>query len=398
MIGDSVRTAANAHELGQTTVRGEGARSVVHTDPGTPAGTYLRRYWHPIYISAELETNWSKPIRIMGQNLTLYRGESGAAHLVAARCAHRGLQLSAGIVEGEEIRCAYHGWKYRGDGQCIQQPCEPKPFAEKIRIGAYPVREYLGLIFAYLGVGQPPEFPRYPHLEDGGLVVAWGLAWPFNYFQHLENAIDETHFSFLHALSRFKVLNFDVPKISAEETDFGLVQYGERSNGVVRKTYYHMPNATSWMQPSEFPEETDWRESIGWRVPIDDVSHYTYMLRHYHCSTADVPKLQDRLDEDRRELAKLRPFPEIVADVLAGRMRWQDIEFRHLGTDMTLIEDQVANAGQGAIADQSNEHLGNADAAIVLLRRIWQRELRTQDEGLPLKRWAATMPKPTAGM
>lgn len=395
MIGES---GARATQVGQKTLRGEGQSLVVHTDPGTPAGRYLRRYWQPVAISADLKKNWSLPIRIMGQNLTLYRGESGAAYLVAERCAHRGLKLSTGIVEGDEIRCAYHGWKYNGTGQCIQQPCEPEPFAQKIRIDGYPVREYMGLIFAYLGEGEPPAMPSYPHLEDGGHVLAWGLPWPFNYFQHLENAVDETHFSFLHALSRFKVLNFDVPRISAEETDYGLVQYGERSNGVVRETYYHMPNATSWMQPPEFPEETGWRESIGWRVPIDDYSHFTYILRHYHVEEKDLPTLHERLADDRRELAKLRPFGEIVEDVLAGKMRWQDIEFRHLGTDMTLIEDQIANAGQGAIADQSNEHLGRADTAIVLLRRIWQRELRAQEEGMPLKQWSNTMPKPTPGM
>jgi len=398
MITDSERLPADTDEVGKAAVTVQGARSVVHTDPGTPAGRYMRRFWHPVYISAELQNNWSVPIRIMGQNLTLYRGDSGTPHIVAARCAHRGLKLSVGIVEGEEIRCSYHGWKYNGTGQCVQQPCEPKPFAEKIRIAAYPVREYMGFIFAYLGDGEPPEFPRYPHIEDGGYVLAWGVEWPFNYFQHLENAIDETHFSFLHALSRFKVLNFDVPKITTKETDYGLVQYGERSTGALRETYYHMPNATSWMQPPEFSEETEWRESIGWRVPIDDHSHFTYILRHYHVADSDVAKLQERLADDRRELDKLRPFTEIVEDVLSGKMRWQDIEFRHQGTDMTLIEDQIANAGQGAIADQSNEHLGGADGAIILLRRIWQRELRALDEGLPLKNWSSTMPKPTSGM
>src|SRR6478672_8885756 len=133
----------------------------VHTGPGTLAGAYWRRYWHPVYVKDRLKPASAVPIQILGENFTLYRGESGAPHVVDFRCAHRGTQLSVGWVEGECIRCMYHGWKYDASGQCVEQPAEDAGFAEKVRIRSCPTKEYLGLIFAYLGAGDAPPFPTY---------------------------------------------------------------------------------------------------------------------------------------------------------------------------------------------------------------------------------------------
>jgi len=123
---------------------------LVSTRPGSLAGTYMRRFWHPIYRAEDIKPGEAKPLSIMSENFTLYRGETGTPHIVDFRCPHRGAQLSAGWVEGDSIRCMYHGWCFESAGQCIEQPAEDKPFAKKIRIRSYPAREYLGLIFAYL--------------------------------------------------------------------------------------------------------------------------------------------------------------------------------------------------------------------------------------------------------
>ena len=109
-------------------------RDFVHTGPGTLAGRYMRRFWQPVYRAKDLPAGHAKPIKIMNEEFTLFRGESGKPQVVAFRCAHRGAQLSAGWVEGECIRCMYHGWKYDASGQCVEQPAEEKPFVEKIRI------------------------------------------------------------------------------------------------------------------------------------------------------------------------------------------------------------------------------------------------------------------------
>ena len=92
-------------------------------------------------------------------------------YFVGYRCAHRGTQLSVGWVEGDFIRCFYHGWKYDGAGQCVEQPAEAEAFAPKVRVPAYPVQEYIGLIFAYLGEGEPPPLPRYPKMESADISL-----------------------------------------------------------------------------------------------------------------------------------------------------------------------------------------------------------------------------------
>ncbi len=140
------------------------ARSLdfARTGPDTLAGQYLRRFWHPVYRSQDLPLGKMVPIQIMSERFTLYRGETGIPHVVAFRCAHRGTQLSTGWVEGDCVRCRYHGWKYDGSGQCVEQPGEDESNAAKVQIRSYPTKEYLGHIFAYLGVGEPPPLRRFP--------------------------------------------------------------------------------------------------------------------------------------------------------------------------------------------------------------------------------------------
>ena len=132
----------------------------VRTGPGTLMGKILRRYWQPVAVSSSLSAGRAMPIRILGEDLTLYRGVSGQPYVVAGRCAHRLSLLHIGWVEDECIRCFYHGWKYDGTGQCVEMPAEDEEFAEKVRILSYPAKEYAGLIFAFMGGGEPPVFPR----------------------------------------------------------------------------------------------------------------------------------------------------------------------------------------------------------------------------------------------
>src|SRR5438874_261224 len=136
----------------------------VSTGPGTLAGRYLRTFWQPIYRAQDLAAGRAVPIQIMSERFTLYRGETGRAYLVDFRCAHRGTQLSVGWVEDDCIRCRYHGWTYDASGQCVEQPGEDPRFAAKVCLRSYPTREYAGLIFAYLGEGEPPPFQPYPNL------------------------------------------------------------------------------------------------------------------------------------------------------------------------------------------------------------------------------------------
>src|SRR5437763_5524981 len=135
------------------TIRQVGPNDLPYTGPGTPAGEFLRHFWQPIYRGEDLPAGRAMPLRLMNEDFTLYRGESGDVHAIAFRCAHRGTQLSTGWVEGDNLRCFYHGWVYDGSGQCMEQPAEPEPFCNRIKIRSYPVEEYLGIVFVYMGEG-----------------------------------------------------------------------------------------------------------------------------------------------------------------------------------------------------------------------------------------------------
>ena len=204
-----------------------------HTGPGTLAGRFMRRFWQPVYLAAKLPPGHAKPIRIMSEDFTLYRGEGGTPHLVAFRCAHRGTQLSTGWVEGDCVRCFYHGWKYDASGQCVEMPAEDPSFPPKVKIRSYPTEEYVGLIFVYLGEGEPPPLPRYPELEGEGLLTNSSYLRECNYYNQLESNMDELHVAFVHRESVFSDvgLNVDIPEVSGEETDYGVVKYGKRKIG-----------------------------------------------------------------------------------------------------------------------------------------------------------------------
>src|SRR5919201_300587 len=131
--------------------------------PGTPMGDLLRRYWQPIAVTGELANNPVKPVRILGEDLTLFRARGGHLGLIGQRCAHRLVDLRCGIPTQDGLKCAYHGWTYDPTGQCIDQPAESPEhrFKERVRLRSYPVQELGGLVWAYLGPQPPPLIPRW---------------------------------------------------------------------------------------------------------------------------------------------------------------------------------------------------------------------------------------------
>ena len=357
------------------------------TGPGTLAGRYLRSFWQPIYVSSELSAGEARPICVMGQRYTLFRSVNGEPRVVAYRCAHRGTQLSVGTVEDDCIRCFYHGWKYNGDGRCVEQPAEKVSFASKVRIASYPVQDYLGLVFAYFGEGEVPELQRFRDLEGSGILECERIACDFNYFNEIENAPDEMHVYFAHRglLShRGEVI---LPTISCEETEYGFVQYGVREYSPVTSWVTHilMPNCGEWLVPPdpEYRGPGGWRDSVYWWVPIDDFSHFTYNVRRVRISRERTAEYMEYQRRRRELLVGLPPPSEVASAVLAGKCRVQDVR----RPDATWIQDHVAQAGQGVIADRSTERLGSSDVGVVLLRRLWNRELSALASGATLKRW-----------
>src|SRR5712692_10534968 len=140
---------------------------LTHVGSGTPGGEMMRRYWQPAAISEELPPDGApRPVRLLGEDLVLFRDEQGQPGLLGLHCSHRGADLSYGRLEDGGLRCIYHGWLYDLSGRCLEQPGEPagSTFYEKIRHPAYPCVESGGLILAYMGPGKPPLVPAYPFL------------------------------------------------------------------------------------------------------------------------------------------------------------------------------------------------------------------------------------------
>ncbi len=366
----------------------------MRTGPGTVAGRYMRRFWQPVYRAKDMPAGRAVPIRIMSEDLTLYRGEGGQPHLIASRCAHRGTQLSSGWVEGDCIRCLYHGWKYDASGQCVEQPGEDSGFAAKVRIQSYPTQEYLGLIFAYLGEGEAPPPRRYPDFEKPGVLEVGPVeAWPCNYFNRIDNAADAGHVPWTHRTSitrSGKLERLAVRDISAEETE-----YGVRTSFAVRGAspeylHFHMPNvnqvrAQVMMEGTLADAAHMWADRMFWRVPSDDEHSVSFEVELVHL-TGPAAEAYRR----RRENAGELPASELNAvaeQVLAGKTRIQDAGPDFSTYKLFLVEDYSTQVGQGAIADREHEHLGRVDAGLILVRKIWQRELRALAEGRPLTDW-----------
>ena len=368
-----------------------------HTGPDALAGKFARRFWHPVCLASAVQPGHIAKIRVLGEDINVYRGEGGTPHAVGYRCAHRGLQLTAGYVEGDDIRCPYHGWKYDPSGQCVEQPAEPKCFASRIKIPGYPTREYLGLIFVFMGEGDPPPFPEYPAFEGDAVIEAYQYMFEWNFYQHLENSVDETHVIFLHERSAFSALTPQVPIVECEETDFGIAYHGTRKGGVRRTTYYQVPFLISFSRPPYLPDlETQWRTALAWRVPADDENHHMFLVYRCEVQKDKVPEFRERMTAIFDNIARLKPDVELARDVLEGRLRMEDLPKRD---DIVIVQDQVAQLGQGAIVDRTAEHLSPVnDAVILLLRRIWRRELAALRDGKPLKQWESTIPLPTSGL
>jgi 5,5'-dehydrodivanillate O-demethylase len=367
-------------------VRHQSEVDITSTRPGTPGGQFMRQFWLAIHRSEDLPRGHAKPIRIMSEDYTLYRGESGRAQVMAYRCPHRGAQLHLGWVEGDNLRCLYHGWKFDGSGQCIEQPAEPEGYASKVRTRTWPTREHMGLVFAYFGEGEPPQFPPYPAPPQEGLIHVWSTETvPCNYLQCYENTADEVHVAFVHRPGGSHAKMSELPIISGEETDWGMLRFGTRKDGKVRHTLHYMPNVTRVIVPplAGFDGVGGWPEIYFNFTPIDDQSHLWLITSHVKVTGKDAERFLEKKAEYLRKVAAAPKVMDIVEDVWAGRVRLVDVDH----PELAMVQDLAVQAGQGRIADRDHERLGRSDAGIILWRKILTRELRALAEGRPGKKW-----------
>ena len=354
---------------------------------GTPAGAYLRRFWNPVYHSTDLEVGRPVPLRIMSESYTLYRGEGGEVFLVQSRCPHRGAQLSVGSVEGNALRCFYHGWKFDGGGRCLEQPADESRFCERASIRTWPIREYLGMIFGYLGEGEPPDFPLYPEFDRfAGLLEIDSYVRSCNYFQNIDNALDMSHVAFAHRNNRVAYDDIGLGRgLQAEESDWGVTYTFTREDGQKRVNQFGMPNILHIAALPNDPE-IGWQESLFWWVPIDDASHIQFSIHRIPASGETVARIRARRQSRRSQIDTAHQ--DACTMILSGQARIEDFDVNRV--DVVRLQDDVAQLGQGVIVDRSRENLGRADVGVTAIRRLWRRELNNLASGLPLKTWKKT--------
>jgi 5,5'-dehydrodivanillate O-demethylase oxygenase subunit len=358
-----------------------------HAGPDAPAGQYLRKFWQPVYHSSDLRAERPVPLRILGESFTLYRGANGQSFIVDQRCPHRGLQLSTGWVEGDDLRCFYHGWKFSGDGKCIQQPVENNAFCDKVKLRSYPVREYLGLIFGYFGEGEPPAFPLYPEFEHfDGYIETNSYVRDCNYFQNLENSLDTSHVGFVHGGNSASFEGFgQASALTAEESDWGVAYTFTRPGGASRTHQFGMPNLFYFLA-LPVDEDVGWQESLMWFVPIDDERHMQFWLHRVRAEGDRAQRIQDRREKRRSQIDLAHQ--DVAEEIVNGRINIRDVDPARV--DMVQLEDDVAQIGQGRIVDRGQERLGRGDVGVVAIRRLWIREVTAMLEGRPLKQWHKT--------
>jgi 5,5'-dehydrodivanillate O-demethylase oxygenase subunit len=357
----------------------------VGTAPGTIGGRYLRQFWQPVFHSTDLERGRPTPLRIMSQDFTLYRGESGAVVLLDPKCPHRAAQMSLGRVEGDAIRCFYHGWKFGANGACLEQPAEGAGFVQKVATGSYPTREYLGLIFAYLGAGEPPEFPLFPEFERfGGFVEIDSYSRACNYFQNLENALDMSHVAFVHADNRASFAGIgDGINLEAAESAWGVTYTYVRPDGEKRVQQFGMPNIF-YMTALPTDPEIGWQESVFWWVPIDDENHMQFSIHRVPATGAAADAIHARRQKRRSDIDQRHQ--DVCATILAGELSLADIDAQRV--DLVRLQDDLAQVGQGIIADRSAERLGRGDVGVVAIRKLWHRELTALQTDRAQSAWA----------
>ena len=339
--------------------------------PGTKMGAYLRRYWHPVAGATELENSATKPIRILGEDLVLYRDLGGNYGLVDRHCPHRGADLSYGYVEACGLRCNYHGWLFDEKGACLEQPFEdtvrPQATARgKVRVKAYPVEEKAGLLFAYLGPLPAPLLPDWePFSRPDGFVQIVTADIPCNWFQCQENSIDPVHFEWMHANWSTRLRGRGEPngpthvKLDFEEFDYGFVYKRIQTNTDENDPLWTIGRALLW------PNGFFLGNHFEWRVPIDDENTLSIAWIF-----APVPEQQ-------------RPFRQ--SHIPCWKSPLRDPQSGAWIASHVINQDIIAWVGQGTIADRSREHLGHSDRGITLLRRRLFAELKAMDEGVAPK-------------
>jgi 5,5'-dehydrodivanillate O-demethylase oxygenase subunit len=337
---------------------------------GTPCGELLRRYWHPVAAAGELtEQQPIRPVKILGEELVVYRDQQGKYGLVGEHCPHRLASLAYGRVDDEGIRCPYHGWKFDRTGKCLEQPAEPvgSTFKDRIKHVAYPVETLGGLIFAYLGPEPKPLLPRWDVLvwENGKRWIVKDSIIDCNWLQPMENSVDPAHLFWLHGDTAHLGPRM---KKYAEQHQFIPFEFG------IKKRRTSLPVGTGEgpmvdEHPLVFPTTLrhvasyeggkGHRHNLQIRVPVDDT----------HTQVFRVSFVPSEVEKSPAEV----PVP----------FRYSQLKQGPRAYDMRMVsaQDSMAWETQGEVTDRTQERLGVGDEGIILLRKLLKEQIENVQNG-----------------
>ena len=360
---------------------------------GTPGRELLRKYWQPIVLAEELSgVRPLKAVRVLGIDLIVFRDVHGRLGLLDRDCPHRGADLSYGRLEDGGVRCLFHGWLFDREGRCLETPGEPAEsrICSRVRQRAYAVEERSGIVFGFLGDGEPPAFCALDcFVAPDSHVFAFKGHLQCNWLQAAEVGVDPAHASFLHRFfedestgasygKQFRATSADSdmpmtqilrlypqPRIEVDPTDLGLRITALRDLGEGRM---HV-RVTNLLFPQAFVIPMSETMTITqWHVPIDDVSCYWFAI----FTSFDAPVDKVTMREQRLQLYTLPDYkPRLGRSNNYGFNREEQSRrtFTGMGEDIN-VHDQWAVESPGEIQDRTREHLGLTDKAIVAYRKM----------------------------
>ncbi len=349
---------------------------LTHVGPGTPCGEYMRRYWQPFLIASELG-ELPIAVRLLGEDLVVFRDKSGRLGLLHKHCVHRGVSLEFGIIAEHGIRCCYHGWHFDCDGTILDTPAEPDTSRIKNNFcqGAYQVREEHGLLFAYMGPPEhTPEFPYYDSFSDPHLTIApFRMILPCNWLQIVENAADPIHNAYLHAIMSASGNQFSAafkvqPALDFVETPLGFLSMATRKIRdfvFIRAGELMLPNVAQFPSGNNKVDSESVRafsSTTRWAVPVDD--HNSFYIGATHWDSRGGARSTSLDDYGVGKMPLLgqtadRPYHE--RQVEPG--------------------DYDAMVSPGPIVNRKSEHLGTTDRGVVMIRRMLANAINTTREG-----------------
>ncbi len=338
--------------------------------PGQPAGELLRRYWHPVGLLKDLtDEHPTQFVRLLGEDLVLFRDKSGRVGLLGDHCAHRGASLCYGRVEERGISCAYHGWLYDTAGNILETPPERNDaIMRSVKQKAYPVRQFIGMYWAYLGPLPAPEIPKYDVWvrKDGTRKIVIHPRLDCNWFQAMENSVDPAHLQILHQehIARGK----NPPSTTrgfiddVTETEFILTPYG-----IIKHRVYVDGNVDE--HPLIFPNILRQGPNMQIRIPIDDTH-----TNHWDVNFTPTPDGSEVEQADGDiPVQYLEPY-KYPPDRLHPEARFTLASVRN--------QDHMAWETQGPIADRTVEHLSYSDRGVHMLRKLMKDEIARVQQGL----------------